>query len=61
MPPFDIDTQDADYRRCYRRPAIRISIETFDGEVIQTIDLPELTLTRDEISPAWLALEEQSR
>jgi hypothetical protein len=38
----------------FTRPATQIVVMGPDGEVLQTIDLPELRLTRDEVSPAWL-------
>jgi hypothetical protein len=60
---FNDDINDADYRRdpYFYRPPMRIVITTFVGEHVQTIDLPELSMTRDECNPAWLALHEAER
>lgn len=58
---FDEDARGKDFRDdepFFIRPATTIVISTFDGEHIETITLPEVRLTRDECSPAWLALEE---
>jgi len=49
---FDDDVRDAPF---YIRPAATIEITCTDGTHVQTIELPELKLTRDQVSPAWLA------
>jgi hypothetical protein len=52
---FDDDNRDTPF---FVRPATIIAIERTDGTPIQTIDLPELKLTRHQCSPGWLALQE---
>lgn len=59
---FDHDCRDADYRRdigiYLHRPATTIRVIGSDGEVIQTIELEEKNLTRDECDPTWVAMRE---
>ena len=42
----------------FTRPATQIVVTGPDDEILQTIDLPELKLTREEVSPAWLAMHD---
>lgn len=53
---FDDDNRDAPF--VFTRPATQIVVRGPDDEILQTIDLPELKLTRDEVSPDWLRLHD---
>lgn len=53
---FDDDNRDDPI--VFTREATRIRIETFDGEHIQTIELPALSIRRSEASPEWLAMRD---
>lgn len=57
---FTEDARGKDFRRdpYFYRPPVTIEIVSTTGEHLQTIELPELNLTRDECSPAWVALVE---
>jgi hypothetical protein len=57
--PFDLDVTGSDFRLdpYFHRPAMRIEITTFDGEHIQTITLPEITIPISECARAWRDME----
>ena len=52
---FDDDVRDADFRRA----PLTIEITTFDGEPVETIDVPELTIPAEDLPPRWRAAEEK--
>jgi len=62
--PYDLDVSDADFRAdpeyLFTRPATKIRITCTDQRVPDeiVINLPELRVTRDMCSPAWLILHD---
>jgi hypothetical protein len=64
MTPFDMDTSDRDFREhpeFFVRPAATITIETTEGEHIQTIEIPEQRIPRSELPAEWLRLEQEEQ
>jgi hypothetical protein len=45
----------------FTREATQIVFSGPDGEVIETIDLPALSIRRSEVCPEWLALHDRER
>lgn len=49
------DDDNRDDPVVFTREATQIVISDFHGNVLETIDLPELSMRRSEVSPEWLA------
>lgn len=59
---FDEDNRgkpfEADPDYVFHRPALRVVVSGPGDEHLQTLDLPELKLTREQVSPEWLAMHD---
>jgi hypothetical protein len=62
---FDEDNRgkpfQADPEYVFTRPAVQIVVTGPNDETLQTLDLPALNLTREQVSPEWLAMHDAER
>lgn len=63
--PFDDDNRgkpfQADPEYVFTRPPTQIVVTGPDGQSLPTLELPALQLTREQVSPEWLALHDAQR